>query len=347
MEVPGGKEEMVAVGMKPSEYDPAAFQGMHARRVLLILDEASGIPLPLWEDADSLIANDESRILAIGNPDDSRSEFFEVCKPGSGWKVIHIGAYDTPNFTGEVVPDAVRRVLIGKTWVDEKRKKWGEGNPLWIAKVLGQFPDANDDGLIPLSWVKRAQLAELSPEGPNELGVDVGGGGDRNVVAHRRGPVLRIRLRNQVADTMVSCGNVIAVMRAVGATKVKVDEIGIGKGLYDRGKELGLPFVGVNVGREPTDKEQFTNLRAQGYWGFRERFELNQVDLDPDDDDLAAQLVDIRFKRTSSGKIQIESKEEMKRRGRDSPDDADASMLAFLPDHLCPQEVRELEIMWG
>ena len=338
MPTANGKEELVALGLKPSAYDPAAFQGIHARYVLVIFDEACGIPggsgdnpHSLWEAADSLIANEESRFLAIGNPDDPGAEFAEVCKPGSGWNVISIDALETPNFTGEYVPPRLRELLVGKTWVEEKRRKWGESNPMWIAKVRGQFPAISTDGLIPLSWVRAAQLRVLTPTEPNELGVDVGGGGDKNVVAHRRGPFVRVIRRDQVADTMVSCGNLINDLRKTLATVAKIDEIGIGRGLVDRGKELRLPFKGVNVGKEPKDKEQYANIRAEGYWALRERFQDGQIDIDPQDDDLAAQLVDLKFKRSSSGKILIESKEEIKRRGHGSPDEADAVMLAFLP----------------
>ena len=89
-------------------------------------------------------------------------------------------------------------------------------------------------------------------------------------------------------------------------------------------------MIGINVGRAPADKKQYLNLRAEGYWQLRERFQDGGIDIDELDDDLAAQLSDLTFQVTSHGKIQIESKLEMRRRGRDSPDRADAVMLAFL-----------------
>lgn len=350
-----GNEELVAFGRKPSDRNPTAFQGIHAKFVLVVMDEACGIPggtsdnpNSLWESADSLIANEFSRILAIGNPDIPDSEFAEVCKPGSGWHVIHIDAFDTPNFTDEEVPAALRPKLISKTWQEEKLRKWGENNPLYISKVRGRFPTSSKDGLIPVAWVMKAQTQTLEPSDPIELGIDVGGGGDKNIAALRRGPVVRIIRRDQEPNTMISCGNMIADIRSTGARVAKVDEIGVGRGLTERGKELGHPVVGVNVGKEPRDKEQFANVRAEGYWGLRERFQEGQIDIDADDDDLAAQLVGIKFKRSSSGKILIESKDEMKKRGMSSPDEADAVMLAYLPHELYgPQPAHEVEIMLG
>src|SRR5690606_32937627 len=137
------------------------------------------IPLSLYEAADSLIANDFSKILLIGNPDDPASEFAKCCKPGSGYNVVPVDAFSTPNFTGEYVPDELRPLLIGKTYVEEKRRKWApswfwinkhgeqcdvrdgvkcvppagskpeDTNPYWQSKVLGRFPlKAHAGGLI-------------------------------------------------------------------------------------------------------------------------------------------------------------------------------------------------------
>jgi hypothetical protein len=299
------------------------------------------MPKGLWDAADSLIANDDSRFLAIGNPDDPHSEFAEVCKPGSGWNVIPISALDTPNFTGEAVPEELKHVLVGPIWVSEKLKRWGEKSPLYQAKVLGRFPDRIADGLIPFSAIAAAQNRELRPDLPDELGVDVGAGGDKNVVCRRRGPVARVIRRDQEPDTMVSCGNLLHDLRETRASTAKVDYIGVGRGMVDRAREQGAPVQGINVATAARAEsaadfadtlagDGFANLRAQGYWELRERFLSGQIDIDPADDDLANQLASLRYKRTSKGKILVESKDDMKRRGLPSPDEADALMLAFL-----------------
>lgn len=343
MVMPQGNDEMVAFGRKPADMDPTSFQGIHARYVLVILDEACGIPQPLWEAADSLISNNDSRILVIGNPDDPLSEFANVCKPGSGWNVIGIDAFETPNFTGEEVPEKLRHNLISPTWEAEKRRKWGEDNPLYISKIRGQFPEISSDGLIPITWIKAAQERTLAPSAPTEIGLDVGGGADKSTICLRRGPVARIIRRDQNPDTMQTLGHLIAAMKEHGATSAKVDKIGIGWGACDRAAEISkdkretpdtrkraAAISGIHVGESAEDSESFANLRAEGFWGLRERFQEGSIDIDEADDDLAAQLVDLRYKRTSSGRIQIESKEDMRRRGKSSPDDADALMLAFL-----------------
>ncbi|MDP9325278.1 MAG: hypothetical protein M3O87_01910 [Candidatus Dormibacteraeota bacterium] len=121
-------QEMVAIGRKPDEHDPDSFQGIHAPYVLVVIDEANGVPRELWEAADTLLTNENARILAIGNPDNPESEFAAVCKPGSGWNVIRIPAFDTPNFSGEAVPPAIASQLLGLTWVQEKRDKYHVGS---------------------------------------------------------------------------------------------------------------------------------------------------------------------------------------------------------------------------
>jgi hypothetical protein len=353
---PNGKEELVAFGMKPDDMDPTAFQGIHARYVLVIFDEAGGIDsTELWEAADSLCANDDSRFLAIGNPDNPESEFRKICNPGSGWHVIPISAFDTPNFTGESIPDKLTHLLVGKLWVEEKRRKWGESNPFWIAKVLGKFPDTTIDGLIPLPWILAAQKRTLDPSAPYEMALDVGGGANNSTYCDRSGPVYRIKRRDQNPNTMETCGQLLAFINVrrttqteKAYTRVKVDEIGIGRGVVNRAQEQNYKVViGVNVSRPAKDKEHFENIRAEGYWGLRELFQSSLIDIDGEDDDLAAQLVDLRYKRNSRGKIQMESKDDIKARGKPSPDDADSLMLASLSYVGSASDVRVHEAAWG
>lgn len=350
-----GSEHLVAMGRKPPDHGADAFQGIHARYVLVIFDEADGIPISLWNSGTSLVSNEESRMMAIGNPVNPASEFADVSKPGSGWNVIKISAFDSPNFTGELCPEAVGKELISHNYVNEMSRKWGEEHPQYVSRVLAEFPSLSDAGLIPYAWVQAAMDRDLKPSLPVHLGVDVGGGGDLNIRALRRGPVVRIQGSDRNPDTMETTGNVLNAIKETGAELAKVDEIGIGRGVVDRAAELArdkqedpstqkaaAAVVGINVGRSPNDKEAFANLRAEGYWKLRERFQDGEIDLDPEDEDLAAQLVDLRYKRTSAGRIQIESKDDIRRRGRPSPDKADAIMLAFLDD-----EEEQTGLTWG
>jgi hypothetical protein len=337
--------ELVAFGRKPADEDMTSFQGIHAAAVLVVLDEACGIPKSLWDAAETLITNDASRLLAIGNPDDPASEFANICKPGSGCNVIRIDAYESPNFTDEPVPEALRPLLIGRTWVEERCKKWGEGSPLWIAKVRGEFPELAEDTLIPVSWIMAAKERELAEEGPPILGVDVARFGSDQSVKGARWTSGRFRVRKAVnsRDTMAVAGMVVVELNATGALLANVDDTGVGGGVTDRLNELrnerdeaGHPIVtaqvqGVVVGSAPQDKVQFLNLRAELYWALREAFRTGAADIDPADEELQAQLASIRYEITSKGQIKIESKDDMKARGLPSPDRADSYMLTFAP----------------
>ncbi len=333
-------DEMVAFGRKPGDTDPSAFQGIHAEYVLVILDEACGIDRELWLAALSLAANDKSRILAIGNPDDPGSHFAEVCKPGSGWNVIQIGYSDTPNFTGEKVPPELGPLLIGPTYVGEMRSDVGEGSGPWKAKVLGEFPEDADDGVVSLSALRRCmrpdQEHSLEDLLPIELGWDVGAGGDRSVVRERTGVKAGRTWYPKGSDLMAQCGEVIGILEETGASAIKIDSIGIGHGAADRMEELrreGLHkarVVRVNVGESPTKPHRFPKLRDQIWWEVGRMLCQDEAwDLSGIDDATVAQLTAPKYALDSSGRIKVEPKADTRARLGRSPDDADALLLAF------------------
>lgn len=346
-------DEMVAFGRKPADMDTTAFQGIHAKGVLVIFDEATGIPRALWDAGDSLIANEASAFMAIGNPDDPTSYFAEVCKPGSGWNVIPISAFDTPNFTKETIPAELNGLLISPLWVEEKKRSWGEGSPLYVSKVLGQFPEQADDGLVPIQYLIAAKTRELPKGTPVELGVDVARfGSDHTVIYARFGAVFRKVAREHKRDLMHLVGTIMRLVREMKTagtpvTSIKIDDAGLGGGVTDRLHELqtsdnpsdteprallkNVEVLGINVGEGPSTNEadeKFANLRAELNWSLRDRFVEGDIDIE-DDDLLLNQAAQIKYKPNSRGEIQIEKKEDMKKRTQGvSPDDWDALVLA-------------------
>lgn len=328
-------DEIVAFGRKPADYDAEAFQGIHAAYVLVVIDEASGVPKVIWDAAETIITSKESRMLAIGNPDDPTGAFADSHAPPSTWNKIHISAFDTPNFTKEPVSEIARISLLDPDWVEDKKKKWGEESPLYVSKVLGDFPEDASDTLIPISWLEMARSQYLMPEEETILGVDVARSGkDETVIVKRNGPVVRIISTVSQQDTMTTTGKIIQEMYRFTAIEVKVDEVGVGGGVVDRLKELEHPVLPLNAGGAASDPKRFLNARAEWYWHLRELFEpdertgLPNIDID-DDPTLFEQLASIRYEVKSNGKVVIESKDQMKARGLPSPDRADAVMLAF------------------
>lgn len=399
----GDKEESVAIGRKPSDYSPAAFQGVHAPFVLVIVDEANGVRGPLHDALDSIMANDDSKQLMIGNPDEPSGEFFEACKPGSGYAVVHISAFDSPNFTGEDLPAKIKKQLIGPTYVEERRSRWARswnwvdenGNvltvekpgleapkggvrvvppegggledthPFWQSKVLGQFPVQSAAGsLIPLSWIRAAQERTLDPIGMNELSLDVGASehGDPSCCGHRIGPVFRVLYEERQPDTMKTAGKLIQHLgdRKYGATRAKVDYIGVGRGVVDRAREQNLPVHPISVGEASTilscrvckhewdqslmaTKQQtsaysrcpkcnsdqvwkvFADALSQFWWSVRGLFERGEIDIDERDNELGEQLLMLRWEPNSKGQTKVYYSD------GPSPNRADALMIAYAP----------------
>ena len=339
---------LVGMGRKPADHDPHGFQGIHRRYVLAILDEACGIPDALWTAVEAITTNADCRILAIGNPDDPATEFGRVCAPGSGWNVIGISSFDTPNLSGEDIPDQLRPMLPDPGWVEDARKRWGEDSPVYKSKVLGEFPDVSEDTLIPQRWIVAAQEREIETVGYGTLGVDVARfGTDRTVITAAYGGHVRVIESRGKQATTETTGRVIERFRTEpDIEQIRVDGVGVGGGVVDQLAEQGYPVLDMQAGAGATDPQLFKNARAEWYWSLRKQFEDGLVDLDPDDDETASQLGSLRYSYSSRGQIVIESKDDMRKRGMPSPDRADAVMIAMakvnLPESSAPIAAEDL-----
>jgi len=109
---------------------------------------------------------------------------------------------------------------------------------------------------------------------------------------------------------------------------VCIDSIGIGYYLGQHLRDDGWLTLDVNVGRPAVDKRRFSNWKAELFWGLREEFVGEEIEI-PRDEKLISQLSSLRYEYNSRGLIAIESKDAMARRGVRSPDRAEAVMLAF------------------
>ncbi len=347
-----GDGELIGIGRKPADHDNSAFQGLHDRYILIAVDEACGVPRSIFDAVDSLATNEDARVIAIGNPDDPSSHFAKLCEPGSGWNVIRIDALDSPLFTmeecakypelaqlmeAEQMPYSVEQIprdlwpmLVSPMWVSERVKRWGPNSPIFTSKVRGLFPEIGEDVMITPRMIRDAQARTLIPINYSVLGVDVARfGSDRTIFAHRSGGVVRITGDYGKQDTVVTTEKVIKVATNKRADEVRVDGVGIGGGVIDQLVAKGFDAIDMQSGAAPSgpDAHLFHNARAQWWWDLRRRFEIGEIDIDDRDEDLAAQLGSVKYRFTDKGKIIIESKDEMKRRGLPSPDRADAVML--------------------
>jgi AAA domain len=348
----------VGFGRKPQDYDKHAFQGLHRDNLLVIIDEACGVDEWLWIAALSLITGENNRIIAIGNPDDPTSYFAKVCRPSSGWNVIQISVFDSPNFTGEEVTEEARRKLTQQSWVDFMAKEVGIGTATWISKVLGEFPDVDEMSTIPLGWIHRAQErwqewedAGQPTNGRYLLGVDVARyGGDKTVFAHRRGNVITSVDVFPGGDTEITADR---VLEQTGATAV-VDTNGVGAGVYDKIRSHGMPALPFNSGnrtslRDSSGQIEFYNLRAAATWRLREALNpgKNPTLCLPPDDLLAADLCAPHWSTDRvGGKLVVETKKDVKKRLGRSPDRGDAVILANWLDGSQEYGIGESSFHW-
>jgi len=340
-------EELIAMGRKPADYDEDSLQGIHARYVLGVIDEANGVPKQLFDAILSITTNDDSRVIAIGNPEDPSSHFAEVCKPGSGWNVITIPAWCTPNFTQAVcelfervrigpeesVPEDISKELISPNWVKDRAKDWGIGSPSWQGKIEAEFPEVTDDTLLSPRMIKKAIACQQPGLEPGQYGVDIARfGTDRSVVYRNRG--FHIRLEDDWAklDTEESADRIEKILRSHGAKKLaaNIDAIGVGAGVFDKLKHRGLNVRAIYGSEKPRNAKRFRNRRAEIYWTFRVLMDDGLIDLDPDDELLINQLGSIKWWENDAGQIVIESKDDMRDRGLPSPDRADACVLSIV-----------------
>lgn len=318
------------------------FQGIHADRVLVVLDEAPGVDPKIWEAIEGARAGGNVSVLAIGNPTIASGPFYDAFTENrSGWVTFTIDAFDTPNLKGITLDqlllmsdaelDADEQIapyLTRRRWVKEKFFEWGEDHPSWQSRVRGQFPKQSEDALLSLAWLENAAIRDLPTIGECTAGLDVAGPGeDETSLTIRKGP--RVIYQNSWAQQDPR-GDVVAALQPYKneLTAVNVDSIGIGWGMYQHLLDLKYPAVAVNITEQAGDTEKYFNQKAEFYWGLRLRLKDGDF-CGLTDEKTIGQLAGIRYKHNARGQIEIESKEQAAKRGVKSPDRAESVMLAF------------------
>lgn len=339
--------EIVGYGRKPADYNPEGFQGIHQKYVLVIIDEANGVPSALYDAVDTIVTNSYCRVLAIGNPDNPSSHFAKVCKRNSGWNVIRIDGFESPNFTEEWVPESLRDLLLSPEWVEERAHRWGKASPLYTSKVRGDFPIFSDDALVPPVWLYDAvnrKIPGRTGREPGVMGLDIARTGqDRSVCYRQRGGYVSEVFKTGTADLVELAEMMKDAMKGKLGVRAVGDEVGVGAGVIDILLNDGYDIYGHNGGRQPRDTERFINARSEDYWYLRERFQEGTISI-PEDEDLINQLLQLKWTTNGRNKIEVESKENYRKRTRaDSPDEADALMMAFVGEEMPVVNIKEHE----
>lgn len=357
--------QRIAYGLSTSvtkQDEGVKIQGIHGKNVLVIIDEAPGLNPKIWEAIEGARAGGNVRVLALGNPTIASGPFHSAfVEQRAGWKTFTIDAFETPNFQaipgglefldkdGQLIQNESSRLwnllqmtpdqldqnvcpyLVTRRWVFERYYEWGLDHPSWQSRVRGQFPKQAADALISLAWLEEQKNRTYQEKATDEIvaGLDVAGvGEDETVLTIRRGPKIILHEATAIQDPRGWVIEKLLPYKPV-IKAINIDVIGVGYNMFTHIKDtFGDKANPVNVCNSPNDSEKYADLKSEYYWGLRMRLEKGDF-YGLEDETTIGQLAGIKYKHNSRGQIEIESKQDAKKRGVDSPDRAESIMLAF------------------
>jgi hypothetical protein len=348
-------------GLSPAK--PEGVKGYHSPHVLVVIDEAAALDDMMAGAINTLTASGDARVLAIFNPSDSNTWAAEICEATDAWEVIPIPAWDTPllarmsneeiaerwkishlSSTRQTKAEPIPRgaELISPHYLDQLiAESKGPGSFDWETSVEARFWAAGLDVLV--SRASYDLSRSWNPSGDQVvMGVDLASYGDsESVVAVRRG--------NKLIEVFAQDGwridqfwhHVVSPMvDRYDPRYVIWDADGPGAGSFsDAYKVCGsraLPFRGS----QPVPYN-YLNMRSMHYWNLHERFDFKDIVIGVEDATLRRQLTAITYQRRN-GKIVVEQKQDLRKRGVRSIDRADAVMYAFSSDP--PADRRDLSV---
>lgn len=300
---------------------PETLEGAHSPTAALrIVDEAKSVPSAVFTVTEGLLASPESCDLWISTPNLRAGEFYQRDIFGGPHVLRFVVTAD----------DLIRENVPGiAEWKADCARRWGVDSAAYRSRVMAEYVEEGGGALYPFSWIERAIAQPWDVLGPPRAGMDCAGSsdGDENVLALSSGPDklgrYRVRIADawQQADTMLSKGRALSVLRAEDVSFVSVDSIGIGKGVHDA---LRMDFPACSEYRAsaaPEDPIQFLNCKAEHAWHVRGLLEKGLLRL-PDDPVMRAQFLAMRFEINAAGKIRVIDPS-------DSPDRHDAVVIAL------------------
>lgn len=336
LKLPDGR---YAIGLSTKPEQRESFQGHHAENILLIYDEASGVPQPIYEAGEGYLTTAGAKQLLIGNPTRAQGDFYDAFhKNRASYARLHISAFDLPWATGEEVSDRVLAHLTTEEWVENAGRKWGTDSIAYQVKVLGEFAESADDTVMGLAEVEEAQEREVlvAPDDLRVIACDVARfGSDECVISLREG--LRVRIKETYTGHAITetSGAIIRLAKEVkrdaphADLRIVVDDAGVGGGVTDMVREAGFSVTAFNGGNTAVEEDEYPNARSE-LWFVLQSY-LSRIDLDPDEQ-LAADLVAPIYKLDRKGRREVEPKDKTKKRLSRSPDRGDSVQLCFAPD---------------
>lgn len=316
-----------------TEQNTEAFQGLHniGKRIIVIFDEASAIPKPIWEATAGVLLDEKTEIiwLVFGNPTRNTGDFRECFgSVAHRWTTFQIDSRDV---------DGTNKEQIAK-WIAD----YGEDSDFVRVRVRGEFPRAGSSQFIASDVVEAARKykAEAYSGLPKILSVDVARfGDDQTVIGTRQGRKAIILKRLRGMDTVQVAERTIELINEEKPDAIVVDGDGIGAGVVDQIKfrGFGARLFEFHGGATANDASMYFNRSAE-CWGAMRDWLAAGAEI-PDDKELASNLCGREYGFTNKNQIQLEKKSDMKARGLMSPDDADMLSMTFAVNVAMPKPV--------
>lgn len=320
---------------------PDALQGFHAPHILFIIEEASGVHDSIFELAEGSQTTLDCRMLLCGNPT-RLSGFFHRCFNADRkfWNCITLN--------GE------KSSLVNPKYI-ERQKRYGTDSDIYRVRVLGEFPKESADTIIQLNLLEDAKNRDilLPPSAPRIAGLDVARfGDDKTAIVIRQGGVITYIDEWEKKDAEYTVGKVLNLYRDRKLfDRIQVDVIGMGGPVVDTLTRMNVPTVAVNVCETSAFADKYDKLRDELWFKAQEFYmsKLCKIDVEliakntigaskgesaqiakENIDEMISQLSSVKYGFSlRSGKLQAESKDDMKARKLPSPNLADAHNLTF------------------
>lgn len=309
-----------------AEDQAETLQGFHEDYLMVVVDEASGVPDPVFRPLEATMTGKCNFALCIFNP--TRSTGFAIDTQMASrdrWIALRWNSEESE--------------IVSQDSIDRIAKKYGKDSNPYRIRVLGLPPKADPDTLIPWDWVFSCvdQDIEYMDDDPVVMAIDVGRyGDDASVILTMRGNVVTSIEEFRSMDTEQLSNWAMSRIFDVEPAAVMVDVIGVGAGVADKLRHrTNANVIDVNVSELPSgDPGKFHRLRDELWWRVREKFEKRALSI-PDDAELIGELTVVKYDM-DMGKVRIEGKKSMRSRGISSPNKADALCMAhyFEADYL-------------
>lgn len=323
-----------------SPTDAKLIEGAHADEILFVFDESKAIAPSIFDAAEGALSGDgEALALAQSTPGEPQGRFYEIHQQRPGlddWAIRHVTKIEV-----------VAAGRMSEKWAQNRMEQWGFDSPVYQNRVEGNFFSSSEDTVIPLSWIEAAvsrwhewnDSGRPEQEGRNVHGVDVARGGtDLTAVAMRTGSVVRTLRTYNFADTTKVADRVRSRM-LLGSDLAVVDTIGVGAGVVDLMRRWKLRVHAFNASRKTKRRDRngdygFRNQRSAMWWLAREMLDpaFEPTLALPPHTEMTAEMSTPKWRVGAGGRIEVESKDDIRKRLGRSTDHADAVLQTLLTD---------------